>query len=82
MSEGFQKFSEGVSEGFYKGFRRGQPRTLQNPFQNAFKNPSKALQEGVEIDDALGRLPGAFLKPVPGSGGPVAANESLDARLA
>ena len=41
---------EGVSEGFLKAFRRGQPRTLQNPF----KTPSRTLQEGVEIDDALG----------------------------
>ena len=50
VSEEFQK---GSLKGSLKGFRRGQSRTLQNP-SNAFKNPSKTLQEGVDIDGALG----------------------------
>ena len=65
-----------VSGGFLKqslkGCRTCQPKTLQN----AFKNPSKTVQEGVEIDDALGFA--GLKKAVPGCGGPVAGNESLD----
>ena len=52
---GFSRVSQGVSEGFFKG-----PRTFvsRRSLQNVFKNRSKTLQEGVEIDDALG-FPGA-----------------------
>ena len=58
----FRRVLEGVSRGPFKF------KTPSN--QNAFKNPSKTLQEGVEINDALG-FPG-LEKSVPGSGGPVA----------
>ena len=51
VSEGFQKGSlKGSLKGFKRVFEGVSRRTLQNPF----KNPSKTLQEGVEIDDALG----------------------------
>ena len=53
-----------------------QPKGPSKPLQNVFKNPSKTLQEGVEIDDALG-FPG-LKKSAPGTGRPVAENESLD----
>ena len=58
VSEGFLRFSEGVSEGVSEGFLKGSAegpfktpsKRLQEPFR-------KRLQEGVEIDNALG-LPG------------------------
>ena len=65
-----------VLEGFGRVLIPVSPRTLQNPF----KTPSRTLQKpvipGVEIDDALG-FPGAQ-KSVPGCGGPVAGNDSLE----
>ena len=49
-----ERVSEGVSEGFLRGPCTCQPKDPSKPLQSAFKNPSRALQEGVEIDDALG----------------------------
>ena len=43
-----------ISEGFLKGSLKWSLKGFSKPLQNAFKNPSKTLQEGVEIDNALG----------------------------
>ena len=70
VSEGFL---QGSLKGFLKGFRRGQPRTpskiLQKPFKTPFRDPFR---------DPF-RNPSETL---PGSGGPVAGNESLEASIA
>ena len=71
--------TEGFLKGVLEGLQKGSTEDPSKPLQSAFINPPKTLQEGVEIDDALG-FPGA-LQSVPGSGAPVAGNESLDAGI-
>ena len=68
-----------------KGFSRNPPEKFTQSSPNSWEDkflgiPFLAkIQEGVEIDDALG-FPG-LRDSVPGSGGPVAGNESLDPRI-
>ena len=53
--------------------------SAEGPFKSPSKrlqDPFKSLQEGVEIDDALG-FPG-LKSQFRGPGGPVAGNESLE----
>ena len=59
--EGFQKGCRRVSEGVSEGFLKGICWVLEGVSQGPFKTPSKRLhepfenlQEGVELDDALG----------------------------
>ena len=78
--QGFRRVSERglwrglwrVFEGFLKGSAEGPFKALSKRLQEPFKNPL----QGVETDNALG-FPG-LKKSVPGSGAPVAGNESLE----
>ena len=69
VSEGFQKGSPKgslkVFEGLQKGFRRGPRQTPYKTLQKPFKNPSETPSETRS-------------ETLPGSGGPVARNESLE----
>ena len=47
-----RRVSERVSEGFFEGLLKG---SAEGPFKTHSKeNPSTTLQEGVEMDNALG----------------------------
>ena len=77
---------KGSLKGLWRGLEGSSYLSAEEPFKTPSRTLRKPLQEGVEIDDALGFPEEPFenlselKKSGSGSGGPVAGNESLDLR--